>query len=334
MAIKSAARIIAEELCAKFPDAPNLQLARRLRNEYPESFANIDNARSIVRVIRGAIGKAAKHYATQPRKKGKAGQKVKMPPSMEEPWEPFTLDGAKRVGCISDTHIPYHSDVALEAAVRHLKASKIDTLLINGDFADFYQVSRHQRDPKKRRFSAELQAVRQGLQWLRQEFPKARIVYKLGNHEERWNHFIWNRAPEIYDINGVQTYELLEMEKHGVEEVRDQRIVLAGKLPILHGHEFGKSGIAAPVNPARGAFLRTHHTVLVGHSHITSAHAESNMWKSETFVWSQGCLCTMRPEWARFAKWNWGFSMIDVANDGAFDVQNLRIARNGEIRKS
>lgn len=328
--IKTAARIFVEELCKKFPEASNLGLAKRAKKDRPESFSSIEHARTMIRDIRGANGESRKKFATQPRRKGKAGQKFKMPPSMAEAWEPVQVN-AKRIAIISDVHIPYHSEVAFGAAVNRLKSMKPDCLLINGDFADFYQVSRHQRDPKHRRFSEELKSVVEGLEWLRSEFPKIRIIYKQGNHEERWDHFIWNRAPEIYDLAAVRIDELTQCKRLGIEMIGDQLPIMLGKLPVLHGHELGRS-IFSPVNPARGAFLRTHHTVLVGHSHQTSGHADTDMFHSETFVWSTGCLCDMTPQYARVNRWNHGFAFVEVANDGSFNVANFRVNKHGEVR--
>jgi len=330
---KTAARILAEELCAKYPEHSNLGLAKKLRADHKECFASVEQARDHVRLIRGAHGKKHRAQATQLKPKGKAGQKPKCPPSFEEEWTVFELGNDIDVGILSDAHIPYHVPVALEASVADLKKRKIDVLLINGDWCDFYQVSRWQRDPSRRRFSEELKSVKESLEWLRSEFPKARIVFKAGNHEERWDHFIWNRAPEIYDVGNVQLPQLVELSKFGIEFVADQRIIMAGKLPILHGHELGSS-IFSPVNPARGAFLRTHHTVLVGHSHQTSGHADSDMFHQETFIWSTGCLCGLSPGYRRMNRWNHGFAFVEVAKDGSFDVANMRIAKNGTVRKS
>ena len=327
---KTAARLYLEELCEKFPDASNLGLAKRAKKERASSFNSIEHARTLIRTIRGAHGDKIKSQATQIRPKGKAGQLPKMPPSLSVPWEPLVVD-AKRIGIISDVHVPYHSETAFAAAVEALKKESIDTLLINGDFADFYQVSKHQRDPNHRRFSEELKSVVEGLEWLRHEFPKKRIVYKYGNHEERWDHFIWNRAPEIYDLANVRIDELTQCKRLGIETVGDQRPIMLGKLPVLHGHELGKS-IFSPVNPARGAFLRTHHTVLVGHSHQTSGHADTDMFHSETFVWSTGCLCDLTPEYAKVNRWNHGFALVEVANDKSFNVANKRINRAGVVR--
>ena len=327
---KTAGRLFLEELCAKFPEASNIGLAKRAKKERPETFNSVEHARSVIRMIRGAMGKQALPNATQPRPKGKAGQKPKMPPSLAEGWEPVQVN-AKRIGIISDVHIPYHSEVAFEAAVKRLKTMKLDCLLINGDFADFYQVSRHQRDPKHRRFSEELKLVIAGLEWLRSEFPKIRMIYKQGNHEERWDHFIWNRAPEIYDLAAVRIDELTQCKRLKIDMIGDQLPIMLGKLPVLHGHELGRS-IFSPVNPARGAFLRTHHTVLVGHSHQTSGHADTDMFHSETFVWSTGCLCDLTPAYARVNRWNHGYAFVEVANDKSFNVSNFRINRRGEVR--
>ena len=125
----------------------------------------------------------------------------------------------------------------------------------------------------------------------------------------------------------------LRTHRLGIDIVDDQRIVLVGELPVLHGHELPR-GISSPVNPARGAFMRTKHTVLVGHQHQTSGHCEPNLFHAETFCWSQGCLCNLAPEYARINRWNWGFAVVEVAADGQFDLENMRITKDGIVRSS
>lgn len=333
MPTKSPLRIETERLCRELPEANTRTLARRLAKEFS---VTIEQARSVVRNVRGNCGEAKRKSLTGqvPRPNGVAGAKPQMPPSLADKWTPFVLEGVKRVGVISDVHIPYHSEVAFASAVADLKKRKIDCLLINGDFCDFYAISRWQKDPRKRDFSAELNACREALKWLRSQFPKARITVKAGNHEERYMHYLWNSAPEICNEPRMRLSEWLELGDIGAEYVEDQRPIMAGKLPIMHGHEKGK-GISSPVNQARGAFMRLHHTVLEGHGHRTSGHCEPDMFGREVFCWSTGCLCGLNPEYARVAnKWNWGFAAVDIAADGSFDVLNMRISEDGEVRKS
>lgn len=333
-AVKTAKRKAAEALCKRFPEAPTLSLARRLYRERPAEFRDIEGARDMIREVRGAKGAKRRAQAPHPRPLGKAGELPKLPPSQAKPWLPFVVSDPGRVGIISDIHVPFHSETALVAAVERLKRDRIDTLVINGDLSDWYELSRWEKNPDHRiGFKAEMEAVKQTLEYLRASFRKQRIVYKAGNHEERWNKFIWNKAPELWDVDAIQMPALLELEKLSIEWVADQQIIMLGELPVLHGHELPK-GISSPVNAARGAYMRTKHTVLVGHSHQTSGHCEPDLFHSECFVWSTGCLCDMTPEYARINRWNWGFARADVAKDGSFNVTNYRISKSGEVRTS
>jgi len=327
MAVKTPQRIEAEKLCKQFPEAATRTLAKRLAGSHQ---ITVEQARSALRQVRGNYGAASKKNAPTPRPNGVAGTKPQMPPSIAESWLPFDLGNGIKIACLSDIHMPYHSVIALSAAVKHCKKRKPDVLLLNGDSVDFYSISRHQKDPSKRNFRQEIESAQAGLAYLRGQFPKARIVLKAGNHEERWQHWLWNQAPEISDFDRMTLREWLDADKYGIEVVTDQRPIMAGKLPIMHGHEMGK-GISAPVNAARGLFLRTISTMLVGHGHRTSQHVEPDWKHVDTATWSTGCLCDLNPAYAVINKWNWGAANVDVDASGEFHVDNFRISGSGEI---
>lgn len=316
------------------PDMPARTLARRVKEESGNAIT-LEAARTRVRDALGLSGikkrkrSVTKQFHRVPRP---AGQRYEMPLSQAEPWLPHDLKILGKVGILSDIHVPYHDDTALRAAIAHLKAEKIDALLLNGDWADFYAISRHEKNPKLRNFKDELDAGRTFLKWVRQEFTSIPITVKLGNHEERWEKWLWEHAPEISDdpIMGIDNW--YGMHNLEMTLVKDKRIVLAGSLPILHGHEKG-NGISSPVNQARGAFMRLHHTVLEGHGHRTSTHSEPDMMGTETVCFSTGCLCDLRPAYAVLNKWNHGAAIVEVRSDNSFDVENFRI-QNGKVRRS
>lgn len=324
---------MAKRLCQTHPDAPARTLARRLVKE-ANGAITIEQARKRISRQFGVNGnynrKNMKSVAARPQRKAGA---VSLPPSMAEPWTPHVMKVLGPIGILSDVHVPYHSEIAVAAAVGYLKDQQLTGLLLNGDIADFYAISRYMKDPTQRDFKAELEAVRNFVAYLRQEFPGIPIVYKAGNHEERWTHWLWQHAAEISDDPRMSLGAWLDLDKHDVTLVEDKRPVMLGKLPVLHGHEL-PSGMAAPVNVARGAFLRTLSTCLVGHSHRTSNHAESDMWHHETATWSTGCLCDLRPDYARINRWNWGFAMCTVHERGAFDVNNFRVMGDGTVRSA
>lgn len=324
---------LAAELCREHPNTPKRTLAKVLFNNNKERFKDLEAARCAIRRVTGAHGESNTSRKRVDMPHGKAGWKPECPPSSAEPWLPVTIDGPCKVLSISDVHIPYHCKEALEATIAFGKKLKPDVIVINGDWQDFYQLSRWEKDPKKRDTVYELKMGEQGLAWIRGQFPNARMIYKLGNHDERLTKYIWGRCVELYGLEGLELHNILHFEDYGIERVNDNPI-MAGKLPILHGHEFGKSGIAAPVNPARGAFLRTNHTVLVGHLHRPSSHTEPNMWHNETTTWSTGCLCDLQPEYARINKWAWGFAHIDVAQNNQFNVHNCRINSDYQVRST
>jgi predicted phosphodiesterase len=327
---------MARRLVALHPEAPAKTLGRRLAADTGNAIT-LDQAYQRIRYVLGVKGaKVRKNglssgtcVARPPRK---PGQGMPMPRSKAEPWGPHDLGVTGLVGVLSDIHVPYHDEIALRAAVDQLLGDRIDGLVLNGDVADFYSISRYTKDPRKRRFKAEVDAVREMLAWLRGKFPEIPIVFKAGNHEERWNAWLAQHAPELADDPRTGLGEWLEMSRFDITLVEDQRPIMAGKLPIMHGHEKGK-GISAPVNQARGAFLRLHHTVLEGHGHRTSAHCEPDMFGREIFCWSTGCLCDLRPEYARINKFNHGFATVLVEGDGQFNVENFRIA-DGKVRSS
>jgi predicted phosphodiesterase len=323
------------QIVRKHHNAPARTLARRVVAE-TNGALTLEQARTRVRRLLGQSGgDQARQMADKSlvRPARKPGQKVEFPKTQAEDWVPYTFNVVGRIGVISDVHVPYHSDIAFHAAVEHLKKQKIAGLLINGDFADFYSISHWEKRPKYRDFPGELRTVRESLAWLRKQFPGIPITYKLGNHEERYQKWLYQHAAEISDEPEMGIDVWLRLHNHDITLVQDQRIVMLGELPVLHGHELPR-GISSPVNPARGAFMRTKHTVLIGHQHQTSGHCEPDMFQAETFCWSAGCLCHLTPEFSRINRWNWGFAIVEVEKDGQFDVRNLRITSDGVVRTS
>jgi predicted phosphodiesterase len=324
----SLAGMEAQRLVKEYPDTDSMKLARRLSKEFTMT---INSARCMIRYYRGAHGKARRRHRVVVRPLGKSGQKPKCPPSQCKPWEPFVCNG-KRILILSDIHIPYHDETAINGAVEWGKKQRPDTVILNGDTIDFYQLSRFLKDPRKRSAKGEIDLTKDFLGFLVDQFPKAKLIYKKGNHDERWDHYLWNHAPELCDFENVQLRTILEFDRLGIEMIEDQRPITCGKLPVFHGHELPK-GMTNPVNMARGAYLRMADTVLVGHGHRTSSHSEPNWKHEEVATWSTGCLCGLNPEYSRINKWNHGFAFVEVSSSGEFGLQNLRISE-GKVRPS
>lgn len=297
----------------------NLKLARIVYNDNKLLFKNVEDARLSLRRIEGKNGHCTikKTHVAPPR----SYNPYKLPDSDETSYEPFKLN-AKRILLLSDIHVPYHSIEALTAAFNFAKKEKPDCILLNGDTIDFHGLSKFVKDPKKRSFAQELETFKEFFQILDKTF-KTRVVFKLGNHEERYNSFLRMKAHELEGVEEFDLANIIKARANGVEVVQDKRIIKAGELNIIHGHEFA-SGFFSPVNVARGLYLRGKRSAVQGHNHQSSEHTEPDMDGKITTTWSTGCLCELHPEYMPINKWNHGFALIEVSGKEFF-VRNKRI---------
>lgn len=308
---------------------PTLKLARIMYNDNKLLFNNIEHARTFLRAIEGKISNSAdnKGIMVTHKTENRPYNPYALPASDETIYEPFILRGHKRIALFADIHAPYHSTAALTAALSFCKKEKPDALLLDGDVIDCFQLSRFVKDPKKRHFAEELKSF----QSLIQSFDKTlgcKIYFKFGNHEERYEAFLFQKAKELVGVEEFELDNIIKARANGITIVKDKRIIHAGGLNIIHGHEFS-TGFFSPVNVARGLFLRGKTSAIQGHSHQTSEHTESDMNGKITTTWSVGSLCELHPAYAPLNKWNNGFAIIDL--DGKnFDVRNKRIFK-GEV---
>ena len=319
---------VVREVCAKFSDTPTISIAKKLLNDYPEMFFTLTQARGLVRYARGEDGhKIQRNKDPIGRSTPASLNPFKLPEPVKNEWTPFILDGVTKLGILADLHIPYHDITAVTTALQHLKKVNPDTILINGDLIDFYMVSRFNKDPRARNVAQEIKDVQQFLSVLRSNFKKQRIIFKFGNHDDRLYLYLRVKAPELLDMECLALEEVLELDKYGITEViKEGRIIHAGELNIIHGHEY-RTPMLAPVNAARGLFLKAKSSTLQAHCHSTSEHTEVGIRGDIITTWSMGCLADLKPEYARLNKYNHG--VVDVEfHKNTFEVHNHRIIGN------
>lgn len=315
---------ICRQYVKKFPNMPNAKLARIILKENPLMFEDAENIRGIVRKITGNMGTNKQKKDADLHREPKPINPYKLPESDETEFKPFVIKASK-VLVLSDIHIPYHSISALTAVFDYSKNLGIDAILLNGDVLDFFGLSRYCKDPKKRNFAGELKAFEDFMNILN-DIYKCKIYFKLGNHEERYNHFLWMKAGEIADVEEFQIEEIIKKRAKNVQIISDKRIIKLGHLNVLHGHEFS-GGVFSPVNIARGLFLKAKASAMQGHNHQTSEHSESNLEGKLTTTFSLGCLSELNPEYMPINKWNHGFAIVDIDAKGNFEVSNKRILK-------
>lgn len=307
----------------RFPNTSKKELGKLLFKENPVLFTDAEDGRSAIRLVTGAHGKKGQDYKySATHKEIYRG----LPEGIKNDYSHHELAPGK-YGILSDIHIPYHDKQAIEVSLEHFQKKGIKNIILNGDVLDCYQVSDHLRNPTMPQIKEEFDMVRPWLQWLIKEGFK--IIYKLGNHEERLERFLIQKAPALYGWEILSWEALIGLPQ--IPIIQNKRIIKAGNLAIVHGHEFGRQQVFNPVNPARGYFLRSKANVLGGDKHQTSEHVESDINGTVYGAWSTGCLCELHPQYLPINRWNLGAATVEVDKDGSFEVFNFKII-DGKVR--
>jgi predicted phosphodiesterase len=313
-------------------NAPSRTIARMLHEKYPEY--SVDSWRNIARTLRGNNGENKrkqlkdKSLVRPNQDSAVVGREYNLQP-VDLTVKPYVFKYKKPL-ILSDIHLPYHDLDAVVAAVNKGVDEGVDSILLNGDTLDFYQVSRFSKAGNAPSIREEREMFWEFISYLKDSIDVP-IIFKVGNHEDRLALYIRQNAPQFADLHEYSLKSFLNLDELGIDYVESRQKIIMGNLTVLHGHEAGDS-IFSPVNPARGAFLKYKASTLAGHNHQSSSHFESNIRGELTGCWSTGCLCQMTPEYRPFAytKWNHGFAIVRIEDDGSFDVQNFRIT-NGNV---
>ena len=248
------------------------------------------------------------------------------PEPVECSYEPMKIDTPGDWLVMSDIHIPYHDRKTIETAIREAKDRSIKGIILDGDILDFYQLSRFSKRPDKPRMREEIEKGRQFLDWLRSQFPHARIIFKEGNHDERLGNYLLDKAPDLFDLEDMQLPSLLRADDFGVEWVGDKRVIELGKLCVIHGHEYRGSG---GVMPARWLFIRAWSNAMLGHFHQPTYYTVPTLDRRELGVWSLGCCCYLYPSFMPQNSWRHGFAHVKLDNNGTFEVVQRAMRRDG-----
>lgn len=170
---------------------------------------------------------------------------------------------------IPDTHRPYHDKKAWELVLLVGKALAPKHLVVLGDFADFFSVSSHSKDPNRaNKLDQEIEDVNIGLDELEKITPGAKRLFVSGNHEDRLTRYLQDKAPELHNILSIP--ELLKLNKRGWTYVPYKTDFQLGKMHFTHdvGHA-GRSSVFQCLDTYQ-------HSIVTGHTHRMAYVVEGN----------------------------------------------------------
>jgi predicted phosphodiesterase len=327
---------IVHEYLEKFPEAPSKTLARKIYNENTGFFSSFESAYSRVRYYRGQQGKRQRESMDNGSNKNfkkelktKVTQtKLFLPESHTKVRNHFTFPtGCMRLGVFGDVHIPFHDNTALETMFIKFEEENVDSILINGDLLDFYQLSFHEKDPRVIHFKDEIEAGKEFLAYLRDRFPGIPIYYITGNHENRFERYLRIKASELLDMDEFRLDVILHVAEYRVEFIPFRSKVVFGDYTIEHGDKIPGAG---GVVPARTLLMRLKSNSIVNHFHKSSESSQRVYGVGEPTsikAYSLGCMCDLAPEYMEINEWNHGFAILKRIKDKV-SVTNYKIEGN------
>jgi hypothetical protein len=230
---------------------------------------------------------------------------------------------------LGDLHVPFHDVHALDKVLDYAVGKhNISMVALNGDVLDFYQISSFRKDPtRSERLYKEIAIAREVLEKIRSAFPNAEIRWLDGNHEERLQYYINDKAPQLKEL-----LEGLLPAKLGFDELNIKKMTKyykVGELWHVHGHE--RKGGWGVINVCRVMMDRVMDNFVTSHYHVTQEYIKKRIDDSIIGGWSVGHLAMDSAfDYNPLNNWNQGFAIVEYDERGEFTMHNNKIC-NGRI---
>lgn len=169
---------------------------------------------------------------------------------------------------IPDTHVPYHDKRAFNLMLEVAKWLGVQIVIVLGDFGDCFGVSDHSKDPNRAlKLDKEVEAVNAELDRLDALGAKQK-VFIAGNHEDRLQRYLQDKAPELF--NFISIPQMYRLEKRGWQYVPYKTDFKLGKVHFTHdvGHA-GRSSVFQCLDTFQ-------HSNVTGHTHRLAYIVEGN----------------------------------------------------------
>lgn len=225
---------------------------------------------------------------------------------------------------LNDIHFPFHDRPVIdELVVPFVKELKPKGIHLNGDITDHFQLSDFDKNPLTRTtVKTEIVLLGAFLKQLRNVELK---YLKGGNHEDRWRRYLWAHAPALVDTGAVDYDKVFHLADYGFQYQPYGEKSWIGKLMLTHGHHCRKHSSET----ARAHFQQYGCSVMVGHTHRLGSFYHTNV-NGPHVCYENGHLSDVeKAEYTKDPDWQQGFSVVQVMEDGVFNVEQIKVLEVG-----
>lgn len=229
-----------------------------------------------------------------------------------------TKDGLYKLLVLSDLHGVFIDHKAWQCVLAMIAANFFDEIVLNGDILDFPLISKHDKKlfdqgvMKNYSEVLEIEFTKEFiLRPLREAAPNSKIVFRLGNHEERLTEGKYAVAAEklaklFKHYNSSELDQMLELDSLGIEYDPSEVRNYFDQFEVVHGLSLSKTAPRNNIHLYMGSGTS-------GHSHRLNCTYIRN--KKHPYVWVEsGTLRTVENveylPTAMVADWMQGFVTI------------------------
>ncbi len=224
---------------------------------------------------------------------------------------------------IGDLHIPFQDQRALREVELFLGDLQPDMILYVGDIADFYELSKFDKNPARANsLQKDMNAVDAMFKRHSKLCPNARKILTYGNHEDRLRRFLWSKGEALASLETNTVEYQYKLKENGVEWVAyEEGLMINDRLMVSHGDLIR----AHSAYTAKGMSDKHGGSGIHGHSHRLGSYYKRNRFGIYGW-WENGCLCLLDPDWCTNPNWQQGFSLIHFTGD-RFWIEQCQIIK-------
>lgn len=214
--------------------------------------------------------------------------------------QPATKEATEIVVFVSDIHVPYEDFRMVNASVALINDLQPHRVVLNGDIADFFQLSRFNKGlDRLDTLQEELDAANTRRMQYRMAAPNAVIDETEGNHDSRLRTFVQTNARALTSLRNLQPAALNAWTENEINPHGEQGFLLRPEFLVRHGTSVrGEAGATAKAELTSAGI-----SGVSGHTHRLANYTKAGYVQRSW--WEGGCLCRTDPDYVSGGSPNW-----------------------------
>ena len=212
---------------------------------------------------------------------------------------PSTKERTELVVFGSDFHFPYHDRKAIESFLWMIHKLQPHRVVLNGDIADFFQLSRFNVSGDRiDKLQEEIDMANEFRRLVRAKAPNSVLDETLGNHDDRVVTYVHKNAQALKSLRALRREELFAYKENEIAGHPGCGFLLRSTFLVKHGTLVrSEAGASAKAEMALAGV-----SGISGHTHRLARYTKGGYVQRSWL--EQGCLCRLDPDYVTGAP-NW-----------------------------